>query len=160
MGGWSELSPEGKKGPVSAVTLLLFFSLHQHCNHPLSTRDGRARPTAWGGQEGLGWEALGKLGLETGPRSAHTGPSMALSPLCCCYPKGKRPAAPCPWTHRYEEWYCLVIGVEWGGPLLFQDPQIFLPCIIPLPLPFFCLLLSTSHFLPSSLHFNGWSRVI
>lgn len=32
----------------------LFFALFQHCSHPLSTRDGRARPTAWGGQEGLG----------------------------------------------------------------------------------------------------------
>lgn len=77
-----------QKGLVTFVTLLLFFSLSQHCSHPLSTREGRARPTAWEGQECLGWEALGEFGLDTGPRSAHTHPSMALSPPCC-YPKGR-----------------------------------------------------------------------
>ncbi|XP_019597809.2 rho guanine nucleotide exchange factor 25 isoform X5 [Rhinolophus sinicus] len=78
----------------------VYKSSIKHCSHPLSTRDVRARPTAWGGQEGLGWEALGEFGLETGPRSAHTHPSMARSPPCCCYPKGRWLEPSCPWTHR------------------------------------------------------------
>ncbi|XP_055434659.1 rho guanine nucleotide exchange factor 25 isoform X4 [Bubalus kerabau] len=72
----------------------------KRCSHPLNTRDGRVRPTAWGGQEGLGWGARGEFGLETGPSSAHTHPSMALSPPCCCHPKGRWPEPPCAWTHR------------------------------------------------------------
>nr|XP_019597809.1 PREDICTED: rho guanine nucleotide exchange factor 25 isoform X4 [Rhinolophus sinicus] len=78
----------------------VYKSSIKHCSHPLSTRDVRARPTAWGGQEGLGWEALGEFGLETGPRSAHTHPSMARSPPCCCYPKGRWLEPSCLWTHR------------------------------------------------------------
>ncbi|XP_066114932.1 rho guanine nucleotide exchange factor 25 isoform X3 [Saccopteryx bilineata] len=78
----------------------VYKSSIKHCSHPLSTRDGKARPTALGGQEDLGWEALGKLGLETGPRSAHRHPSMALYPPCCCYPKGRWLEPSFPWTHR------------------------------------------------------------
>ncbi|XP_054384118.1 rho guanine nucleotide exchange factor 25 isoform X4 [Pongo abelii] len=72
----------------------------KHCSHPLSTRDGRARPTAWGGQEGLEWGALEEFGLEIRPRAAHTHPSMALSPPCCCHPKGRWPEPPCHWINR------------------------------------------------------------
>ncbi|XP_015007613.2 rho guanine nucleotide exchange factor 25 isoform X6 [Macaca mulatta] len=67
----------------------VYKSSIKHCSHPLSTRDGRARPTAWGGQEGLEWGALGEFGLEIRPRAALTHPSMALSPPCCCHPKGR-----------------------------------------------------------------------
>lgn len=143
------------KGRVSAVTLLLSLCLPQHCSHPLSTRDGRARQTAWDGQEVLGWGAPGEFGLEIGPRSAHTHPSMALFPPCCCFPKGRWPESPCPWTHRYEEWNSLVVRAEWGGPLLFQDPQTSFPRIIPFfhHLPFVCpFLLPIS--CPPPLQFN------
>ncbi|XP_032501850.1 rho guanine nucleotide exchange factor 25 isoform X6 [Phocoena sinus] len=78
----------------------VYKSSIKHCSHPLSTRDGRARQTAWDGQEVLGWGAPGEFGLEIGPRSAHTHPSMALFPPCCCFPKGRWPESPCPWTHR------------------------------------------------------------
>lgn len=120
VGGWCGRSTWGK-GHVCVVTLpsVLFA---QRCSHPLSIRDERARPTAWGGQEGLGWGVLGECALETGPRSAHMHPSMALSLPCCCYPKGRWPEPLCPWTHRYEEWSSLVIGAGWGGPLLLWGP--------------------------------------
>ncbi|XP_073863399.1 rho guanine nucleotide exchange factor 25 isoform X10 [Macaca fascicularis] len=78
----------------------VYKSSIKHCSHPLSTRDGRARPTAWGGQEGLEWGALGEFGLEIRPRAALTHPSMALSPPCCCHPKRRWPEPPCPWINR------------------------------------------------------------
>ncbi|XP_019597810.2 rho guanine nucleotide exchange factor 25 isoform X8 [Rhinolophus sinicus] len=59
----------------------VYKSSIKHCSHPLSTRDVRARPTAWGGQEGLGWEALGEFGLETGPRPSVTSPRLLVTLL-------------------------------------------------------------------------------
>lgn len=136
------------KRPVSAVTLL-FLSLLQHCSHPLSTRDGRARPTAWGGQEGLEWGALGEFGLEIRPRAALTHPSMALSPPCCCHPKRRWPEPPCPWINRYDEESSLIVGIKRGEPLLFWDPKLA-PHIIPF---FWSFLLPIPY--PSPLYFNS-----